>query len=833
VRLILAALARASARRPIAVLVVLGLLTGVLGLFAAQQRVDADLTAFAPDTVLSRAYDRIQDDFGVGAASVQVIIDAGPGGDVLSPAAIAHARDVVAALEADADIRPLLAEASAAGPPVVSFAAPVLAALEAQGARPEDVSQAQLDDLASQALASPQAAEAALLLSRDRDLDAGTARGGLIVVRLDPSLDENAEAEAARSVRQVVEGMDLGGVRAIAFSRALLITDLEGGLVDELPFLLGLSLLLIVVILSLIFRTVVDVVLGLVGLVITITWMYGLGVLMGPDYLGIAGPFSQISIVVPVLLVGLGIDYAIHLTSRYREERAGEAAPDAAASMAILSVGGALVLATITTVVAFLTNLFAPVPPVRDFGLFTAAGVVSAFVVMALLVPSARNALDRRRGARAATTRDAGGTGPAGLRALMARAALLTEHAPRVTLGVAGVVTLAAAIAATQVPTEFAQDDFVPEGSYAEVALTTTRDLFGGDLTEQTYVLIEDDLTDPSMANAVLEVERAIASAVDRDLVRAVRGRADVTSPPGLVERVALLAESPPDPTFPAGQVSAALATYGWDGDRFTPDADLATLYTVVERVLPGQLERLREGGASVVIVGSTAGEERAVELQEQLVAATQPVADAGAERTVVSQPLVFNQTLISLNESQTRSILITLAAALLLLVGYYGIAHRQPLLGVLTMVPSTLAATWVIGSMWLLGLSFNVLTSTIAALAIGIGVPYGIHITHRFVEDRRRYEGVDEAMRQTMLHTGGALAGSAITTAAGFGVLVFASLTPIQQFGGVTALTILFALVGGVLVQPSLLVFWDRWERTRRPTTREELSPRTTQPGD
>ncbi|CAN5774446.1 hypothetical protein BH24CHL6_BH24CHL6_08670 [soil metagenome] len=158
-----------------------------------------------------------------------------------------------------------------------------------------------------------------------------------------------------------------------------------------------------------------------------------------------------------------------------------------------------------------------------------------------------------------------------------------------------------------------------------------------------------------------------------------------------------------------------------------------------------------------------------------------------------------------------------------MLLVGYYGFAHRQPLLGVLTMVPSTLAAAWVIGSMWLLGLSFNVLTSTIAALAVGIGVPYGIHVTHRFVEDRRRYASVDEAMRQTMLHTGGALAGSAITTAVGFGVLVFASLTPLQQFGGVTALTITYALVGGVLVQPSLLVLWDRWERrARRPAAAE-----------
>jgi uncharacterized protein len=398
VRFFLSILARASARRPLSVLLVLAVLTGVLGLLASQQRVDADLAAFAPDTELNRAYQRVQDEFGVGGGSVQVVLDAGPGGDVITPAAITEARDIIVALESDARISAMLAEPSSLGPPIYSYASGIFAALEMQGLAPEDLSEAQLDALAGQVYASPQGSELVLLLSRDRDLSASRARGGLILLQLDPDLDESDNAAAALAARDVLEAVAPQSAEAIAFNQESLISDLEGGLTDELPFLLGLSLLLIVGILLFIFRTIIDVVLGLVGLIITITWMYGLGVLMGPDYLGITGYFSQISIVVPVLLVGLGIDYAIHLTSRYREERAGAASPDRAAATAITSVGGALVLATVTTVVAFLTNVFTPVPPVRDFGLFTAAGVISAFIVMGLLVPSARSAIDRLRG---------------------------------------------------------------------------------------------------------------------------------------------------------------------------------------------------------------------------------------------------------------------------------------------------------------------------------------------------------------------------------------------------------------------------------------------------
>jgi predicted RND superfamily exporter protein len=103
-----------------------------------------------------------------------------------------------------------------------------------------------------------------------------------------------------------------------------------------------------------------------------------------------------------------------------------------------------------------------------------------------------------------------------------------------------------------------------------------------------------------------------------------------------------------------------------------------------------------------------------------------------------------------------------------------------------------------------------------IANLAIGIGVPYTIHITHRYQEDRVRYDDPNEAIKSTTTHTGGALAGSAFTTAAGFGILMTSTLKPFQQLGEVTFWAIIFALAASVLVLPSMLILWDRWHRRR-----------------
>jgi predicted RND superfamily exporter protein len=66
--------------------------------------------------------------------------------------------------------------------------------------------------------------------------------------------------------------------------------------------------------------------------------------------------------------------------------------------------------------------------------------------------------------------------------------------------------------------------------------------------------------------------------------------------------------------------------------------------------------------------------------------------------------------------------------------------------------------------------------------------------------------------MRTAVTGTGGALLGSAATTVGGFGVLAFAILPPLQQFGIITGITIVYAFLASVLVLPSLLVVWTRY---------------------
>ncbi|WP_195210506.1 efflux RND transporter permease subunit [Actinomarinicola tropica] len=768
---VLGILARLAEARPGRVLVGLLALTIVLGAFAGGAQSDSELTAFAPDSEAAAALDRVQEEFGAGGASLQVLVDAGEGGNVLGPDGLEAARQVREAIEGSGvDLGDRVA-------PVSSF--------DQAGDR------------------------AGSLLSTDADLEAGTVTAGLVVVDLPIDLTEEEALEASTTLADAIDAqVDVDGIDVDPYNQYVLSSALQTGSEEEMPRLLGLSFLLIIGILLFQFRSVSDVLLGLVGLVVSITWTFGIGVILGPDGLGLVGPFSQISLIVPVLIVGLGIDYAIHLTSRYREEQRHGERPPAAAAMAVRTVGGALVLATTTSVVGFLTNLASPLPPIADFGVFVAVGVISAFVVMAMLVPAARNLLDARRSRRAATSAEAvaeAHRGPGALALLSGRAAVVAERAPKAALGVALAVSLLATVAATQVTTTFSQDDFIPSDSAIGRLIDRIADRFGGELTETTFVVLDGDLATPAAADAMLTVARDLSGT---DLVRTTGDAAQVSSP------AALVAELAADP-----DTAGAVADLGYAPEAgFTEAADVAGLYELVRSELPARAVSVLgpDDDAGVLVIASNAGQDRAGELESLLRTAVAPLEEAGLTATITSEPLVLEESLDALTASQTQGIVITLVAALLLLVTYYGIKERKPLLGVITMIPSLAVVSWVLGTMWVLDISFNVLTAMVASIGIGIGVPFGIHVTHRFLEDRRRYDTIDEAIRMTATHTGGAMAGSAFTTAAGFGVLVFASLVPMRQFGMIVAITILYSFVAAILIQPACLKLWGEW-RARR----------------
>jgi uncharacterized protein len=369
----------AATRRPVSTLAVLLAVTLALGAVASSLELQVDLTQFGrEDSEAVQAMERVREDFGDPTAAVQVILDAGPGGDLLTTAGLAAAT-AAEAVVVDT-LGPDLRREANGRPQVLSLATAVDAALEGQGPDPSALDDAQVGALAARAaVANPQLAA---LLSDDFDVDSGTARATVLLALLDAELSEEARSDAAERLRAAFDGdrpVALADVDVTVFSSGLFVAGLLDAVRAEAPPLFGLALLVVLAILALAYRSVFDVAVGLLGLLATVVCTFGCIALLGPGHLGWTGPPSQLAVVVPVLLVGLGIDYSVHLTARYREQRAAGERPPTAAGRALHTVGAALVLATAATATGFATTATAPVRMIADFGVFVAVGVVCAF----------------------------------------------------------------------------------------------------------------------------------------------------------------------------------------------------------------------------------------------------------------------------------------------------------------------------------------------------------------------------------------------------------------------------------------------------------------------
>ena len=831
-------LARVVRKSPWSIVIASLVVTVALGSFISKQETTQGNEGFAPDAPEWTASLTIGEKFSSNSETPMQVLFEANSGDVLTVDGLQAYAAVTAAVR-ESEAAPYLSERPDGA--IQGFFGPLLQGLEAQGVSVADLAddgsvKGGFSDSLDQLPPEFAGYFTQLLSSQGTDLSVPSSSAGLMVVWMNVAdLDEVGIQEIQFDLAEKLRAASSDAVSVQPFSFFLLFED-QDVFLDEIGRLFGTAFAIILLILGFVYwvhpkgrmtrarafrRSAADVALTMTAIMMSISWMQGVGVLLGPGYLGWIGAFSEMLQILPILLIGLGVDYAIHLNSRYREEMGAGVPVDRSAGLATRTVGVALVLATVTTGVGFLTNVTNPVPALRDFGILAAIGIGSAFWLMLTFFPAVRMLLDRRAEAGGRLPIESFGKGgDRMLPRLMGKASVFAEKAPIPTLIVAFVLGGLGVFGTTQLSTEFSFTDFIPEGSAILETVNALDEQFAGGFGERTQVLIEGDVATPAVHNASVAAWQAMA---DTEHVIGSGGTAAVEFPARIISYLATPPDSGGGPLFNAEFSQFAFAAGLRQDLTVSADTDVVALYERASELAPDQmaavLARADDGSYGFVdmSISTNAGEGAVQQLAADLALDLEPVSAIEGVTAVATNENIISQVVVtSLSESQLRSLLITLVAAGILLVLNFLIEARRPFLGVITILPVALVVLWTFGMMAWTGIPFGPVTATISALAIGIGVPYTIHITHRYQEDRQRFDDPEEAIHSTTRHTGGALAGSAFTTVAGFGILVTSSLVPFQQFGAVTVYAISFALIAAVFVLPSMLVLWDRWHRER-----------------
>ncbi len=521
------------------------------------------------------------------------------------------------------------------------------------------------------------------------------------------------------------------------------------------------------------FRTVQGLVLPLVTALMAVVWAMGL---MG--LLGIALDPSNIA--TPVLILAVAAGHAVQVLKRFYEEFDRTDDVPTAIVEAMRRVGPVMLAAGLVAALSFCSLATFSLASIRTFGLLTAFGIVSALVIELFGIPALRAMLppppqrERELEAAAHPRMDA-------FLAACGRVAV-GGGARRVLLATALVVAVCVALAfRVHIDMSYRRALGLSDPIYlgdarvnAELAGTNT-------LTLMVEGPSEGSLEEPAIVKAIADLEK---------VVRAQPNVGSGISYVDVLRRMhqTLNADRPDAGDLPTTRRMAAqyLFLYGVSGGEDGLDTMLTPAHDKAKVRFLTHEDSTRYGDELIRLVRDT-------------VRTTFP--DGYRVRFSGSLASVSAATEVMV-EGKARNI--AQIAAIIVIVS--GLLLRSLVGGLLVATPLVLTVAVNFGIMGAVGLPLDTNTSTIAALAVGIGADYAIYFLFRLREEVAREPALTTALRRALSTSGKAVLFVSSAIAVGYLTLCLSGFSHYVRMGGLIAAAMMVSSTSALVLLPALV---------------------------
>lgn len=567
-------------------------------------------------------------------------------------------------------------------------------------------------------------------------------------------------------------------------------------MMGDLAKMLGLSVILMIIVLTWMFRHVVGVVVPL--MVVGMAAMNTFAAMALVD-----APVTMLSNILPAFLFCVGLGDSIHLISVYRDNRNRGQDNQEAVVMAVGTTGMPVFYTSLTTMVGLASFEFASLSAIQDMGVAGAFGVFMAFIHSMVLLPIALSFVSKSTfGMKGAHHRDRldrfldwcfgqsavagdGGTGPA--------PAGFAKRRNRTLLAGALLVAIAA-IGVTQLRVWHNPLSWMPENEPTRVDILEMDAHVGG--TNNLQLLIDgpkgqgiknrelllglEKLQEHIMAYQDPEVGTVVGNAVSmlevvKETNRALRG--------GQQSEYRI-----PDTQEGVNNAVQMFEFSGADQLRRIATNDLSR----------SQMTLRIKWLEAMSYVPLTRHVQAGI---DQFIPSHSKVRPTGSIYTLVT-------TVSSIIGDLLRSFGVALGVITLIMM----ILLRSLKLGLIAMVPNLMPICFILGLMGFSNIPIDMNNLLIASIAIGIAVDDTIHFLHHFRIHFEANGNVETAIAASMGHSGRAMASTTVILMVGFFAYMAATMANIVRFGLLVGMTALMALLIDLIIAPALLrLFYAR----------------------
>ncbi|MGB0723295.1 MAG: MMPL family transporter [Gammaproteobacteria bacterium] len=545
--------------------------------------------------------------------------------------------------------------------------------------------------------------------------------------------------------------------------------DIEQGMFSDLSLISPLATLVLVVSIVLFLRTGVAALLPLTTAGISIFWTMG--------FMGAAGiPVNLLTAILPALVIVIGSTEDTHMLSAYLDglDKDKPNRLNAIRFMAV-HVGLPIFITSFTTTVGFISNAVSDIALIRDFGLASSFAMVSNLVATLLVLPLLLRYFGPRVSKQGGSHGSEQGRYEGLLRFIEGASGRHEMKVIVLTVLVVGVCAWGATrVQVSNDPLSY----FKPGSSITQDANTLHDDLSGMQLFYVTLTAPEGrDFKDPELLGQAEALHKRMEA----------MGRFDkVTS---IVSHLSLVHQemNGSNPEFfhvpdSRGEIAQYLFLFQRkDIDRYlSPDARRANFlirHNLSDSwALNEELERVR--------------------------AAARETLGPDVDVFLSGKNLLINRAAETLFTSQVAGLALLIGIIFIIMSLLFG----SVMAGVLSLVPNLIPIAILFGTMGLLGIPLNPGTAIVAVIAVGIAIDDTIHLLSRYNALCRTNPDQEWATRTALRDEAVPVISTSLSLAAGFGVLYFSGFQIVAQFGTLSALTMLTAMVTDLLITPILL---------------------------
>lgn len=532
------------------------------------------------------------------------------------------------------------------------------------------------------------------------------------------------------------------------------------------------SIVLVVVFLWFSFRSSWGIVVPLSIIIATLIWVLGFMWLTG-------GKLNLVTTILPTIMFVVGMSDVVHILSKYLDELRKGLGRFEAVKKSIREVGLATFYTSLTTAVGFASLLTLSIRPIREFGVYTAAGVIFAFVITYLVLPALLIATPKKH---LLTNSIQVSYWSSKLHLLYG---LLLRH--RIGIGIVSSLVCLVLIAGIV---------------FLKVNITLLDDISDRDPLKQDFLFFEQKFAGVRPFEMAIEVVRPGATLLDHEVLEQIdtveqylqqvygvkTGFSPVSVVKGLHKAVNggfQEAYSIPDSTGYA---------------RIQSKLKLLTKQSLFRVVATDSL-RLGRFTGRLTDQGSYASKIKYADFNRFTASHT--------DSTLVRFRLTGTALLLDRNNDHlVENMLQGLSIGFLLVMIVVYTMMRSWKIALIALLVNVLPMAIVAGIMGYTGIPLQVGTSIIFTIAFGIAVDDTLHIVGRLKIELNKGLSMAYAMKRTFLSTGKALVLTSFILVSGFLTLLFSSFSGTFYTGLLVSLTLLFALIVDLCVLP-LIVLW------------------------